>query len=144
TSNECLWSESPWSGAIRDGQMYGRGSCDMKAGVTANIFAIQALQALGHKPAGDVLVESVIGEESGGGRHSHDHCARIQGRCSSHHGTNAPSRVPGAVGGAELSDQGFGKSHSRLHEATWGKCHRKILRTARGSTKTRKAPSPGI
>src|SRR5215470_6362711 len=66
TSNECLWSESPWSGAIRDGQMYGRGSCDMKAGVTANIFAIQALQALGYTPAGDVLVESVIGEESGG------------------------------------------------------------------------------
>jgi len=66
TSNECLWSESPWSGAIRDGQMYGRGSCDMKAGVTANIFAIQALQALGYKPGGDVLVESVIGEESGG------------------------------------------------------------------------------
>lgn len=66
TSNENLWSESPWSGAIRDGQMYGRGSCDMKAGVTANIFAIQALQALGFTPAGDVLVESVIGEESGG------------------------------------------------------------------------------
>ena len=27
TSNETLWSESPWSGAIRDGQLYGRGSC---------------------------------------------------------------------------------------------------------------------
>jgi acetylornithine deacetylase len=66
TSNESLWSESPWSGAIRNGQMYGRGSCDMKAGVAANIFAIEALQALGYKPAGDVLVESVIGEESGG------------------------------------------------------------------------------
>jgi acetylornithine deacetylase len=38
----------------------------MKAGVTANIFAIQALQASGFTPAGDVLVESVIGEESGG------------------------------------------------------------------------------
>jgi acetylornithine deacetylase len=66
TGNENLWSDSPWSGAIRAGQMYGRGSCDMKAGVTANIFAIQALQALGYQPAGDVLVESVIGEESGG------------------------------------------------------------------------------
>lgn len=66
TGNENLWSESPWSGAIRDGQMYGRGSCDMKAGVAANIFAIQALQSLDYRPAGDVLVESVIGEESGG------------------------------------------------------------------------------
>jgi acetylornithine deacetylase len=66
TGSESLWSESPWSGVIREGQLYGRGSCDMKAGVTANIFAIQALQSLGFRPAADVLVESVIGEESGG------------------------------------------------------------------------------
>jgi acetylornithine deacetylase len=66
TGSESLWSDSPWSGAIRDGQLYGRGSCDMKAGVTANIFAVQALQSMGFRPAGDVLVESVIGEESGG------------------------------------------------------------------------------
>jgi acetylornithine deacetylase len=66
TSSESLWSDSPWSGAIRDGQLYGRGSCDMKAGLTANIFAIQTLQAMGFRPAADVLVESVIGEESGG------------------------------------------------------------------------------
>jgi acetylornithine deacetylase len=38
----------------------------MKAGVAANIFAIQALQSLAFRPAGDVVVESVIGEESGG------------------------------------------------------------------------------
>lgn len=66
TGSESLWSDSPWSGAIRDGQLYGRGSCDMKAGVTANIFAIQVLQSIGFRPAAEVLVESVIGEESGG------------------------------------------------------------------------------
>jgi acetylornithine deacetylase len=66
TGSEALWSESPWSGAIRDGKLYGRGSCDMKAGGTANIFAVQTLQALGFRPAADILVESVIGEESGG------------------------------------------------------------------------------
>jgi len=66
TGSESLWSESPWSGAIHDGQLYGRGSCDMKAGVTANIFAIQTLLSMGFRPAGDILVESVIGEESGG------------------------------------------------------------------------------
>ncbi|MGC2194002.1 MAG: ArgE/DapE family deacylase [Terriglobales bacterium] len=66
TSSESLWSDSPWSGVIRDGQLYGRGSCDMKAGVTANVFAIQTLQAMGFQPAADVLLESVIGEESGG------------------------------------------------------------------------------
>ncbi len=66
TGSESLWSDSPWSGAIHDGQLFGRGSCDMKAGLTANIFALQTLQAIGFRPAADVLVESVIGEESGG------------------------------------------------------------------------------
>ena len=66
TGSETLWSDSPWSGLVRGGKLYGRGSCDMKAGVTANLFAIQTLQAIGFRPAADVLVESVIGEESGG------------------------------------------------------------------------------
>lgn len=66
TGHESLWSASPWSGAVKDGKLYGRGSCDMKAGLTANVFAVQALQALGFRPAVDVLLESVIGEESGG------------------------------------------------------------------------------
>jgi len=66
TGSETLWSDSPWSGVIRGGKLYGRGSCDMKAGVTANIFAIQTLQAIDFRPAADVLIESVIGEESGG------------------------------------------------------------------------------
>ncbi|MBI3477170.1 MAG: ArgE/DapE family deacylase [Acidobacteria bacterium] len=66
TGHESLWSASPWSGSVIDGKLYGRGSCDMKAGLTANAFAVQALQNLGFRPAGDVLLESVIGEESGG------------------------------------------------------------------------------
>jgi acetylornithine deacetylase len=61
-----LWDDSPWSGAITDGKLYGRGSCDMKSGLAAGIFAVQALQNLGFTPRKDVLIESVIGEESGG------------------------------------------------------------------------------
>lgn len=61
-----LWEDSPWSGAIRDGKLYGRGSCDMKSGLCAGIFAIDVLQRLGYQPSRDVLIESVIGEESGG------------------------------------------------------------------------------
>ncbi len=61
-----LWRESPWSGALRAGRLYGRGACDMKAGLCAGIFAVEALQRLGFRPARDVLIESVIGEESGG------------------------------------------------------------------------------
>lgn len=64
--NEALWDASPWSGIIRDGKLYGRGSCDMKSGLAAGIFAIEALQRLGIALRGDVLLESVSGEESGG------------------------------------------------------------------------------
>jgi len=46
--------------------LYGRGSCDMKSGLAAGIFAVKALQNLGFNPQKDVLIESVIGEESGG------------------------------------------------------------------------------
>lgn len=66
TSDEALWSASPWSGQVKHGKLFGRGSCDMKAGLTSNVFAVQSLQALGFRPAADVLLESVIGEESGG------------------------------------------------------------------------------
>lgn len=64
--DEALWSDSPWSGRIRDGRLYGRGSCDMKAGLTAAIFAVEALQRLGVRLPGDVLLQSVSGEETGG------------------------------------------------------------------------------
>jgi acetylornithine deacetylase len=64
--NQQLWDDSPWSGKIKDGRLYGRGACDMKSGIAAGIFAVQALQNIGFRPQSDVLIESVIGEESGG------------------------------------------------------------------------------
>jgi acetylornithine deacetylase len=38
----------------------------MKAGLASGIFAIQVLQEIGFKPNGNVMVQSVVGEESGG------------------------------------------------------------------------------
>ena len=64
--DESLWADSPWSGRVAEGTIYGRGTTDMKAGLAAAIFAIQALKNLGIEPAGDVLLESVVGEETGG------------------------------------------------------------------------------
>jgi acetylornithine deacetylase len=60
------WTDDPFSARIIDGQLFGRGSLDMKAGVVANIIAAAALRATGWQPKGDVIVESVISEEDGG------------------------------------------------------------------------------
>jgi acetylornithine deacetylase len=64
--NEDLWSDGPWSGVIRDGKIYGRGSCDMKGGLVAGLIAITALLKAGYVPKGSIWIQSVIGEESGG------------------------------------------------------------------------------
>ena len=64
--SEDKWTYDPWSATVEDGRMYGRGACDMKGGVAANVFAIEALQDLGIELAGDVIVESTVDEEAGG------------------------------------------------------------------------------
>ncbi len=60
------WTDDPWSGTLRDGRVIGRGACDMKAGVSASAIAVRALQRIGFRPAGDILLESVVSEETGG------------------------------------------------------------------------------
>lgn len=60
------WTQAPWGGEIAGGRLYGRGACDMKAGVAAAVYAIAALRRAGIEPGGDLLVETVSGEESGG------------------------------------------------------------------------------
>jgi len=66
TGEDRAWTGGPWSGEVRDNKLWGRGSCDMKGGLAAGVTAVAALQRLGIKPRGDVLIESVIGEETGG------------------------------------------------------------------------------
>jgi len=60
------WNDSPWSGKLEDGKIYGRGACDMKGGIIANVMAVKAIMDSGIQLNGDVIIESVIGEETGG------------------------------------------------------------------------------
>ena len=61
-----MWATPPFAPVIRDGWMHGRGAGDMKAGVSAMIFALDAIGAAGFAPAAPVHIQSVIEEESTG------------------------------------------------------------------------------
>jgi acetylornithine deacetylase len=60
------WEDDPFSGKIKDGKMFGRGTTDMKGGNIALLFAIESIIKSGIKLKGDVIFQSVIEEESGG------------------------------------------------------------------------------
>jgi acetylornithine deacetylase len=61
------WTHDPWGAEILSGKLYGRGSADMKGGLTANFMALKTLLDLGLYPKGKVMLQSVIEEEAGGG-----------------------------------------------------------------------------
>lgn len=61
------WSRSPWSGVAQQGRIHGLGSFDMKGGLVAGAAVVCALSRAGIRPGGDVLFESVVDEEWGGG-----------------------------------------------------------------------------
>ncbi len=60
------WSVEPFGGLVRDGRVWGRGACDMKGGLAAAVFAIEALRRAGVALAGTVEVSGTVDEESGG------------------------------------------------------------------------------
>jgi acetylornithine deacetylase len=60
------WSYDPWGAEIVGGRMYGRGADDMKSGVAVNLFITRLIKELGIQLQGDLIVQSVIEEESGG------------------------------------------------------------------------------
>jgi acetylornithine deacetylase len=60
------WTDDPFSGRLVDGQVFGRGACDMKGGLVAALYALIALRRAGVSLAGDVVFAAVAGEEDGG------------------------------------------------------------------------------
>lgn len=61
------WRYEPFGGALVEGRIIGRGACDAKSGLTAMISAVDCILEAGYKPKGKLIVESVMGEESGEG-----------------------------------------------------------------------------
>lgn len=60
------WSRDPWSGAIADGKVHGRGVSDMKCGTAASIWTYIYLNRLKDKLSGKLTLTCVSDEETGG------------------------------------------------------------------------------
>ncbi len=66
TGKESSWSASPYEPIIKEGWMYGRGAGDMKCGLSANVFAIEAIKSAGLNLQGTIYQQSVVEEEATG------------------------------------------------------------------------------
>ncbi len=66
-ANPAEWQHDPWSGALLDGCVWGRGALDMKSQVAAEVAAAVSLARSGWRPArGELLIVAVVDEETGG------------------------------------------------------------------------------
>jgi acetylornithine deacetylase/succinyl-diaminopimelate desuccinylase-like protein len=61
------WQLDPWSGELRDDQVWGRGALDMKGQVAASAVAIASLAREGFEPPGDLIFAACADEEVGAG-----------------------------------------------------------------------------
>lgn len=59
------WQVDPWSGELRDGEVWGRGALDMKGQVAASAVAVASLTREGFKPSGDLIFVAAADEEVG-------------------------------------------------------------------------------
>src|SRR5215213_5754975 len=61
------WQRDPWSGEIVSGELWGRGSQDMKSQTAAEVVAAASLAREGWRPArGELIVVATVDEETGG------------------------------------------------------------------------------
>lgn len=64
--DESEWSVPPFAGVVRDGNLIGRGACDMKGGIAAAIEGLRACMDARVDLGADVVFHLVADEETGG------------------------------------------------------------------------------
>ena len=60
------WTVDPFGGEVKDGRVYGRGTCDMKGGLAASIVAAEAFIAIYPDFSGAIEISGTADEETGG------------------------------------------------------------------------------
>lgn len=64
--DRAAWEHDPFAGTVAGGRLHGRGACDMKAGVAANLAVARALHRSGLRTRRRLALHAVVGEEDGG------------------------------------------------------------------------------
>ena len=64
-SQESLWKESPVSGSITNGQIYGIGAADCKGGLAAHVYTAALLKRSLLPLRGNLVVAATVAEENG-------------------------------------------------------------------------------
>lgn len=70
------WTDPPFSGTIRDGQVWGRGASDVKSLIIAHMEAIEHLLSIGYCPDYDIYLAYGYNEEVNGGEDSEQSSAK--------------------------------------------------------------------
>ena len=70
------WTVDPFGAELRDGKVFGRGSCDQKGGIAASLYAVEAIRRAGVRLEGTVEQSATADEESGGYAGVADLCDR--------------------------------------------------------------------
>lgn len=60
------WVAAPFEPRVEVDVIHGRGACDMKAGLVANLAAVSAIRASGIRLGGRLSIHCVVSEEDGG------------------------------------------------------------------------------
>ena len=60
------WRHDPFTATVEGRHVHGRGTCDMKAGVVANLAAVRAIRTSGITLSKPYALHLVVGEEDGG------------------------------------------------------------------------------
>ena len=58
------WTVDPFSGVLKDGKVFGRGTTDMKGGLAAMLVAMKMVKENGLKLKGDLIFAGTAGEET--------------------------------------------------------------------------------
>lgn len=60
------WTTDPFAAEVKDGKVFGRGTCDMKGGLASSVIACEALLEMGFALPGALEISGTVDEESGG------------------------------------------------------------------------------